>query len=68
LPAANGVRRHENAAYRETILRPGIIWEVAKVGSRDAVAEFQGGHPDQQIGERKADALRLVLAVDLAGA
>ena len=40
-------------------LEAGDHLEVAKVGSRDAVAEFQGGHPDQQIGERKADALRL---------
>src|SRR5664279_4200409 len=49
-------------------LEAGDHLEVAKVGSRYAVAEFQGGHPDQQIGERKADALRLILAVDLAGA
>ena len=40
---------------------------MAEVRSSDTVAEFQGGHPDQEIGERKADPLGLVLAVDLPG-
>ena len=40
---------------------------MAEVRCSDAVAEFHGGHPDQQIGERKADPFGLILAVDLPG-
>ncbi len=36
---------------------------MAEIAGRYAVAEFQGRHPDQQIGERKTNAFRLVLAV-----
>ena len=39
--------------------------EVAKIAGGYAVAEFQGCHTDQQIGEWKAHSFRLTLAVDL---
>ena len=41
--------------------------EVAEIAGCYAVAEFQGRHPNQQIGERKTDAFRLVLAIDFTG-
>ena len=40
--------------------------EVAEIAGGYAVAEFQGRHPDQQIGERKTNAFCLVVAVDLS--
>ena len=40
---------------------------MAEIAGGHAIAKFQGRHSDQPIGERKADAFRLVLAVDLAG-
>jgi len=38
---------------------------VAKIAGGYAVAEFQGCHTDQQIGEWKAHSFCLILAVDL---
>ena len=40
--------------------------EVAEIAGGYAVAEFHGRHADQQIGERKTNAFRLVLTVDLS--
>ena len=39
---------------------------MAEIARGYAVAEFQGCHTDQQIGERKTNAFRLVLAIDLS--
>ena len=39
---------------------------MAEIARGYAVAEFQGRHPDQQIGERKTNTFRLVLAIDLS--
>src|ERR1017187_1246324 len=55
-------------ALQRDDLQAGDHLEVAKVGGSHAVAEFQCGHPDQQIRQREADAFGLILAVDLPGA
>jgi hypothetical protein len=41
-------------------------FEVAHVMGSNAVAELKRRHPDQEIGERDTNALRLSLTVDLA--
>src|SRR3954463_4736101 len=40
--------------------------EVTKIVCSDPVAEFECGHPDEQIGEWNTNALGLTLAVDAA--
>jgi hypothetical protein len=52
-------------ALQRDDLQAGDHLEVAKVRCSHAVAEFQSGHPDQQIRKWKADAFGLILAIDL---
>ena len=39
---------------------------MAEIAGGNAIAEFQGRYPDQQIGEWKAHSFGLILTVDLA--
>lgn len=46
----------------------GYALEVAEIGRAYVVAEFEGGHADEQIGKSNSHSSRLILAIDFSRA